>query len=131
MQRFMRQKRHLCHISPHFWHGSPWSSGLILNVDVHDVHELDRSGAGPISSPIHTVQYIQYNKEILYRTGRNPSLGDSGAVALSAVLPQCAALECLCLNDNQIGYSVKLKMNSMTLNTVRNTNGDTITFYYL
>ena len=22
--------------------------------DVHDVHDLDRSGAGPISSPIHT-----------------------------------------------------------------------------
>ena len=44
-------------ISTHFWHGSrrrdPWSSGLIRNDDVHDVHDLDRSGAGPISSPIH------------------------------------------------------------------------------
>jgi hypothetical protein len=26
--------------------------------DVHNVHDLDRSGAGPISSPIHHTYYI-------------------------------------------------------------------------
>ena len=54
MQRFMRQKRHLGHISTHFWHGSrPVVIGPHTKCnDVHDVHDLDRSGAGPISSPI-------------------------------------------------------------------------------
>ena len=53
-------------------------------------------------------------------------IGEAGAVALSAVLPQCAALKELYLSSNQIGSSVRSKLSNMS-NTVRNTNGNTIT----
>jgi hypothetical protein len=51
---------HLGHISTHFWHGmgrdpTRGHRASYEMVDVHDVDDLDRSGAGPISSPIHTV----------------------------------------------------------------------------
>jgi hypothetical protein len=51
MQRFMRQKRHLGHISTHFntflaWVETRGHRASYEMYDVHDVHDLDRSGGG-------------------------------------------------------------------------------------
>ena len=42
--------------------------------DVHDVHDLDRSGAGPISSPIHKkIIFFNFRKKIVYCVARKYS----------------------------------------------------------
>tara|TARA_B100001142_G_scaffold254016_1_gene254882 strand:+ start:203 stop:400 length:198 start_codon:yes stop_codon:yes gene_type:complete len=47
MQRFMRQKRHLGHISTHFWHGS---RPVVIepSYDFYDVHVHDCSVLGKL-----------------------------------------------------------------------------------
>jgi hypothetical protein len=58
---------------PHFntflaWVETPGHRASYEMYDVHDVHDIERSGAGPISSPIpipiHT--YIYIHKKILF-----------------------------------------------------------------